>query len=98
MGTTSTCFLFGDLLRLKASVTCTPPGYDHPLYLLCNQLKTYGGYVADTGSLQQMRFGLNTSGGEPNLKPSGLESAMWAWTHGLASSDFDLINRAAVVP
>jgi hypothetical protein len=97
-GTTSTCFLYGDLLRLKSSVSCTPSGGDHPLYLLCNQLKTYGGYVADTGDDQQMRFGLNTSGGEPNLKPSGVESAMWAWIATLPSSKWDLIDRGALVP
>ena len=97
-GTTATCFVYGDLLRLKSTVSCTPPGYDHPLYLLCNQLKTYGGYVADTGSEQQMRFGLNTSGNEPNLEPSGLPSKMWAWIATLPSSYWDLIDRSALVP
>ena len=86
------CLKFGDILRLKSTVSC---GSDTKTALVCNQLKTYGAMVADTGSDSQFRFGLDSSGNDPIGSPS---APIWTWMGGLHATDFQVITRDSLVP
>lgn len=85
------CFNFGDVLRLKSSVSCV--NSDAQVTLVCNQLKNYGLVVSDTGHTPQGRFGLDTGGVDD------WHSAVFLWFHTLTlSDDFDIIQRGALAP
>jgi hypothetical protein len=85
------CLELGDIIRLKASASCT--NSDAQVTLVCNQLKNYGGVIADTGSTPTFRFGLSANG------TNAWHTAVFTYLHTLIlSNDFDLINRSALVP
>jgi hypothetical protein len=86
----TSCFEYGDILRLKSSVSC---GSDAKTALVCNQLKTYGAMVADTGDAQ-FRFGLDSSGNDPIAS----DSTLWTWMGARSLNNFELITRGALVP
>lgn len=87
----STCLELGDIIRLKSTDSCA--NADAQVTLFCNQLKNYGGVIADTGSTPTFRFGLSASGANP------WHTAVFTYIHTLTlSNDFDIINRSALVP
>jgi hypothetical protein len=84
-GATTQCFKFGDLLRLKASVTC--PG-DAIANAVCVQWKTYGAYIAELGAQPGIHYALDQNGTDDT------DSALLTWQHSLsATTDWDVIQR-----
>lgn len=86
-GGTSQCLMDGDLLRLKASFSCT--GYGTAVDKICVQLKTYGTYLTDDACCYGLRVGLDSSGNNPWTNYSQLAGA-------LTIQDFDVIQRGTV--
>jgi hypothetical protein len=87
-GATTQCFQFGDLLRLKASVTCP---VDAIANAVCVEWKTYGAYIGELGAQPGIHYGLDINGTDDT------DSALLTWQHGLtATGSWDIITRGTV--
>ena len=100
-GGDSACMDYGDILRLKSSVTCPA---DAKAALVCNQLKTFGAIVSDTegsgNTNSDLRFGLDISGNDDTDSQifSFLTSLSGTSSNPTFKNNFDIVTRGALVP